>query len=862
MAKVQESQDGITPRRLYLRRAMTDICSGKETYHPQEASFNNSYSPDFSLSWLLRFCLSGSEESADEMEKPLALNPDERRAVIGLDYFTWQENIPKEFPRNVNLDNCPGDPVECLFNGLPPILIDDSGVSSVGRDSDMSAMEYDRRFAHAVWPFANSDLRNLLHTSDPMILPLWQVARSAFSVYEQNNNTIRNAFMQGLAQLRDQTPQVGKTNQDAAGNAPISNKVKWIAYCAWIAAGRADHVAPIPDRRFAKNSMDIELTSHRGVCAFCGAKPFEEQPVRGPAPRIVKCSGCYVDELPNITQQYCDCTCSKKDWKDNHYYACRQRCGFLRSAFLLRNMADMFMKASYSGISSVHIRDYPDFESTALKPGGPLDSTGPTRISAPDACCEEVWTGGSVFPQKYLDAIDESPAWAARLAQDAGDDYLRHLHGIIIDTLHGTLFVLCVQVDSRLTHAAHCSQVVEMYVYARNAGTVLHLGTDYHKENGNIQAAKGKNPMFWPHPVLFCKLKPTGYNDKGKEWIIDLHCAKYGWKEYVLPFDAYFRTRVASSFIARAFKEAPEHWCPWEEKGRRRARYNLGHYIHNAIIKFMHDTAKLKVPFEMTRVKDVSEWKKLSKAFLDVFEKAALEGAQKIRQSATHRQFLYYQHNSYGPEYGVGVTNNKVEVSFFNPIWLTPEQWAEDFSELEMILFADQSPGALTRYGVCRWIKRVKARAEHHDKMCLAKPDVKPFDYEDLIGNMTKYFDIGEGMTLEHTRAIVETHLIRDGTVPEADLRKIVDEEIRKGALHNSDAADMLRAGPSAKTTGSTRKTRSAKIQAAGDAKEDSLDGESIDSAEADRRAKKNKKKREKKKAKKAAAKDETAANE
>ncbi|KAM0286459.1 hypothetical protein ACHAQH_000885 [Verticillium albo-atrum] len=786
------------------------------------------------------------------METSPTLNPDERRAVIGLDYFTWQEDIPKEFPRDLTLDNCAGDPVVRLFESLPPIGLDDAGVSALGRDSDVSAMEYDRKFAHALWPFANSDLKNLLHSPDPMILALWQAARAAFAVYEQkNNNTIRNAFMQGLADLRELLPAgsigLDKATRDEFGKYNISNKIRWITYCSWIAAGRADHVAPIPDRRLARETMNINLTSHRNVCAFCGAKPFEEQPERGAAPRIIKCGGCFVDELPNVTQQYCNCTCSKKDWKNNHYYACRQRCGFLRSAYLLRSMVNIFMKASYSGMYSEHIQVYPEFLSAALKPHGPLDSTGPTRISSPDACCEEIWTGGSVFPEKYLGQIDDSPAWAARLAQDAGDDYLRHLHGIVIDTLH-----------------AHCSQVVEMYVYVRNAGTVLHLGTDYHKETDRIQATKGKNPMFWPHPVLYCKLKPTGYKDQGKEWIIDLHCAKYGWTEYVLPFDAFVKTRMASSFGARAFKEAPEHWCPWEEKGRRRARNNLGHYIHNAIIGFMNNTAKLKVPFEITRVKDVSDWKRLSKGFLEVFAKAAFEGAQKIRQSGTHRQYLYYQHNSYGPEYGVGVTNNPLEVTFFNPIWLTREQFAREFSVPETVLFADQTPGALTRYAVCRWIKRLKVRTEHYDKIRLTRPDIEPFDYYSLVGNMTKYFDIGEGMTLEHNREIVETHFIREGTVPKAELKKAVDDEIKKGALYNREAADQL-ANPVVAAAGQSGQVLSLETLAALDAEhvegsvEEDYGGEDGGAAQ---RAKKNKKKRERKKAKKAAAKDEAAAKE
>ncbi|KAM0325727.1 hypothetical protein ACHAQA_007027 [Verticillium albo-atrum] len=778
------------------------------------------------------------------MEDFDSMSPAELTATESLDYFTWQEDIPKDFPRDVSFDGLPGDPVDRLFDSLPPITLDDTGVTSIGRNSDASALEYDQKFVSALWPFANSDVYKL-ESSDPILMQLWRIARRSFVLYEQkSNNTTRNVFMQALANLRDDLP-AGSIGLDEYicgenGNAVVSNKVKWITYCAWIAAGRADHRSPNPDRVLTKEAMNINMTSHRNVCALCGARPFEEQPVRGSTPRIIKCGGCFVDELPNVTQQYCDETCSKKDWKDNHCYDCRQRRGFLRSAYLLRCMTDIFMKASYSGIYSERIQEYTGVTSAALKPDGLLDSTGPDRISSPDSSAEGPWTGGAVFPEKYIGQIDDSPAWAARLVQDAGDDYLRHLHGIIIDTIH-----------------AHCAQVVEMYVYVRNAGTMLHLGSDWQKETDRITSTTGKNPMFWPHPVLYCKLKPTGPKDKCKEWIIDLHCAKYGWTEYVLPFDAFVKTRMASSQSATAFKQAPLHWCPWEEKGRRRARYHLGHYIHNAIIGFIENKAKLKVPFEMTRVQCVKEWKALSKDYLDVFKTAAFEGAEKLRKSGTHRQFLCYQHNAYGAAYAVGVTNNLDEISFFKHVWSTPENYAKYQEEVEAAAADDKPEGSATRSNLSRWIARLRHRAEQHAKIMHMNPAFQSFDYYDLLGNMAKYFGIGGDLTLEQNRAILRAYFTREGKIGEAEMAEAIDNEIKKGVMrHKSAAASLLTEAivAAAGTSGQAPAAEPKGPAPDGNAAEDTAAGGDGGAAQ---RAKRNKKKREKKKAKKAAAKAE-----
>ncbi|KAK1976873.1 MYND finger [Colletotrichum cereale] len=721
-----------------------------------------SFFPSTDKEHLLRlFNVAGCTQKRD----PKKLTEESKRSLRELDYILWQDDLPPYFDRARRYDCMPGDPVDRLFATLPSVVEDDGGFKQPS-----AAAQHDRRLSLALWPYANSSLEGILaNTQDPNAHNYWWAARFAFSVWERSDLSIRCAFTQLLGQLAaahvapvdndciDVVPghkcTVSEEGKPCPGEAYI-NRNDWLKYARWIHRGRRDADADLETRKEQARGSDMKEALRSNKCAGCGVKRGD--PNAPPKNCMFYCSGCYVSWYPGLRRMYCSKECQKKDWA-KHFPDCQRRKHFFRAVFMLKGIASKFMAATYSGFAidcvNVELRE-------VGSTGDKVDRSGVSRsVVSPGAFAAGHWTGQQVFPlgQSFL-SQKSTPEVRKVLAWDAGNNLYYHLQPIIEQTI-----------------GPHCDMIVETEVFIRNATSISSLASDTCREGLKIQLAKGKDPMFWPHPVLNCRLKGSNPDDI---FIVDLLGDKFGFSEIVLPFAAFIESRHASCVSSTFLKNMAPHWCPPGQKGlvtcRDTVSYTWVECIKNFLVKL---GPNLKGVWQVARLKE-DKWNEKAREIMTVSDGIFRDVTDRIRQQGIYRQYLVHDPNPYSHEFSIGVTNGQEECDLYKNIWMDGRTYdiiiKDDLVEQHKKL----PPGSEALRLTALWVDRL---AKHGQRA--------PFDSLALLGRrVAKHYCICAVHTADEYRQMETAWLLYSG-IPEADIEMFYDK-------CESMFGDLIKMGP------------------------------------------------------------------
>ncbi|WYZ35229.1 hypothetical protein EsH8_I_001505 [Colletotrichum jinshuiense] len=674
---------------------------------------------------------------------PNKLTDDCRKGLRELDYFLFQDGLPSYLDRADRYDRMPGNPVDRLFAALPTPEEDDWGF----KDPE-SAAAHDRRIVLALWPYANSSLEDILSkTDDAHAHDYWWMTRFAFSLWERSDLSIRCSFTQLLGQLaisqlvpidpnaRTTTPGHECTVTDGSAPCPgeaYINKHAWLRYARWAHRGKRDSDADIKGRRDQVCGSNVEDALGCNKCTHCGLQRGKDRD--SPNRKLLYCTGCYVSWFHHLRRVYCSEECRKADWT-KHFYDCQRRKHFFRAVFILKEVAIKYMKETYSGFAA---------ESVDVELKGPwmnkIDRTGvPRSAVSPAAYDAGHWVGQPVFPAGNNTLPKKKPKAESRkiLAWDSGDNLYYHLQHII-DQIIGP----------------HCDMIIETKVFIRNAKSIAVLSSDIYREGFRIQVAKGKDPMFWPHPVLNCRLKGSKPDDI---FIIDLLGEKFGFEERILPFDVFIKTRHASCVSSRVLRDMPPHWSPRGQEGLITCRDLVAFaWVKGMKEYFAKHLPRLQGLWQVAKLKE-DKWNANARLVLALTNSIFEDNAKKIRDQDVHRLYLVHNPNPYSHEFAIGVTNDADECELYKNIWMDRRTYdvvvKNKLSEQNQIL----SPGSETLRLVALWVDRVKKYGQKH-----------PFNSVKLLSpQMARHHNICATHTQEEYRAMEKAWLTHSGIAKE-----------------------------------------------------------------------------------------------
>ncbi|ROT36719.1 hypothetical protein SODALDRAFT_401604 [Sodiomyces alkalinus F11] len=620
----------------------------------------------------------------------------------------WKKNVPKSLDptRYYELD-LDTDIVKRLFDALPSIHDDynatkpiqlepenkeslDSGLFPRTREAYDCAdvgrarlAAHNAAFVHALWPYANSTLRRVVVASlDTHSIKLWWAARKSFTLWdldapdELRFNSIRNTFMQYLAGLitTQQAPFEDPENPtppcqqgELKGlTPPMDKKSEWIYYSWWIYIGRPDNLSPFPElRRVSARTRDLGGLLDWDKCAVCGSRYSKEGEDDGrKRPVHLYCSGCVIVGNPHyhhLKRRYCSEACRRLDLAD-HFPRCQQQKTFLHGVCFLESLARRFLEATFTGtVASYSAGPFADMPESA---GKTLRRAAESHVVFPAVFSKAPWTGGSLFlkPELREEILKEAGgANHAMLAWDTGEHWYIQLRHLIVDIFK-----------------EHCDKILELSVYVRNADSISFLGNDLCRKTNTVLTYHGKNPMFWPHHVLYCRLRGTG-----AEFVIDLRSLIFGWDIAVLPFNVFAATRLAG--IAGPSVSLFDHTAvdkaviiPNYRIGIQKARANVMVYAltdawkHLKVSPDIHPRNRSKLTNSLggfLAMRD-ARWQVVATKMAGVMGAAFEAAAELAREEGKFRQYLRVNTNPYGHVFSVGVTYSNDQVALCEPVWM------------------------------------------------------------------------------------------------------------------------------------------------------------------------------------------------
>ncbi|KAK1999574.1 MYND finger [Colletotrichum falcatum] len=694
------------------------------------------------------FTVSGGSSNPD----PKTFNEATKKSLCEVDYMLFQDELPQYFDRARRYDCMPGDPVDRLFAALPSVTDDDGGFKDPA-----AAAQHDRNLVLALWPYANSSLEKILdNTKDPNAHNYWWAARFAFSVGARSDLSIRCAFTQLLGQLAaariatidtdciDVVPghkcAGSEEGKPCPGEAYV-NRNDWLKYARWIHHGRRDADADIESRKKQAPGSGMEEALRSNKCAGCGVhRGNPDAPTKN---RMFYCSGCYLSWYPGLRRMYCSKECQKKDWAE-HFPDCQRRKHFLRAVFLLRAVAAKFMAATYSGFAvdcvGVELRAMGEKKDKVDRSGVPRTAVSSGAYSAGH------WTGQPVFPLGQSFLSHKTTADVRRvLAWDAGDNLYYHLQPIIEKII-----------------GPHCDMIVDMEVFIRNATSISTLASDTCREGLQIQIAKGRDPMFWPHPVLSCRLKGSKPDDV---FVIDLLGDKFGFTDIVLPFTAFIESRHASCVSSTIMKNMDPHWYPPYQRGLLICRDTVAYGWAGCIKSyFAKHCPNLKGPWQVARLKE-DKWSEKARDIMSVSDIIFKDVTDRIRGQGIYRQYLVQEPNPYSNEFIIGVTNSQEECDLYKNIWMDRATYdiiiKDDLGEKHKKL----RPGSEALRLTALWYTRLVRHSQR-----------AAFDSVALLGpRVAKHYCICTRHTAAEYRELETAWLLYSG-IPEADIQMFYDK--------------------------------------------------------------------------------------
>ncbi|KAI8316163.1 hypothetical protein K4K61_010054 [Colletotrichum sp. SAR11_59] len=421
---------------------------------------------------------------------------------------------------------------------------------------------------------------------------------------------------------------------------------------------------------------------------------------------------------------------------------------FLRAVDMLRAVAQKFQSFTYSELFTdaavtMNLDGRGDMPATEDLADKMTMKNSRTVFSSTVAACGP-WLGREGLDWKTCLKTADPDVKRKLLAWDATDNIYYHLQGLIY-----------------LILAPHCDAIVEMTVLSRNAEWIASTAGDISRETNEFQTSKGKDPMFWPRPILSCHIR--GVSTEEGVYVIDLLGSKVGHDHIVLPYDAYVKSRHVSCLFSVPLYPT-ERWVPHsypvEQKGLVVTRDGISEALRSSIMRyFAQHWADMKGPGHLAKLKN-EPYDVYLRHFLTLTDKILDDATAKSRAAGHCQRYLHHDPNPYSHDYTIGMTWREAEVSLYKNVWMKANAHKTimgTISEQNKRLPA----GSETRRLVLMWIDRlVKHRQKH------------PFDAADILGSkLSKHYNLAGDFGLEETRAIESSFLQWSG-VPKRDVER------------------------------------------------------------------------------------------
>ncbi|KAI8315753.1 hypothetical protein K4K59_000688 [Colletotrichum sp. SAR11_240] len=421
---------------------------------------------------------------------------------------------------------------------------------------------------------------------------------------------------------------------------------------------------------------------------------------------------------------------------------------FLRAVDMLRAVAQKFQSFTYSELFTdaavtMNLDGRGDMPATEDLADKMTMKNSRTVFSSTVAACGP-WLGREGLDWKACLKTADPDVKRKLLACDATDNIYYHLQGLIY-----------------LILAPHCDAIVEMTVLSRNAEWIASTAGDISRETNEFQTSKGKDPMFWPRPILSCHIR--GVSTEEGVYVIDLLGSKVGHDHIVLPYDAYVKSRHVSC-LASVPLYPTERWAPHpypvEQKGLVVTRDGIAEALRSSIMRyFAQHWADMKGPGHLAKLKN-EPYDVYLRHFLTLTDKILDDATAKSRAAGHCQRYLHHDPNPYSHDYTIGMTWREAEVSLYKNVWMKANAHKTilgTISEQNKRLPA----GSETRRLVLMWIDRlVKHRQKH------------PFDAADILGSkLSKHYNLAGDFGLEETRAIESSFLQWSG-VPKREVER------------------------------------------------------------------------------------------
>lgn len=295
-----------------------------------------------------------------------------------------------------------------------------------------------------------------------------------------------------------------------------------------------------------------------------------------------------------------------------------------------------------------------------------------------------------------------------------------------------------------------------MNVFFRNARGNLTVGaSDINRERDEYQVSKGKNPMFWPHPVLTCRLQNTKTPDM--VYVLDFLGKNFDFDHFILPFDAFIRMHHVSCVSSRPLLGMLPHWYHSSQLGLMACRDHVARQWFERTRPFFEEFfPQYEGPGQLTKLKDTA-FKNKVETYIAFTEHILKASVQAVRNSRNYRLYFHHDPNPYGHEHTIGVTVHKGQVDLYSRIWISDAVYDLIIKSFHLEN-KKLTVGSETRRLVTMWIDRLLKHGQKH-----------PYNAPELLGeHLAKHYNLSGNVTAEDCDPKVATWLIWNG-IPEEE---------------------------------------------------------------------------------------------
>lgn len=260
--------------------------------------------------------------------------------------------------------------------------------------------------------------------------------------------------------------------------------------------------------------------------------------------------------------------------------------------------------------------------------------------------------------------------------------------------------------------------------------------------------------MFWPHQVLYCRLRNTG-----AEFVIDARSLLFGWRTTVLPFHVFAATRLAGMAgrsvslydkSATGVTNFPDYSTALVTAGDTVLLAGIVTALaHLKKTRHIHpdNRAKLTQTLGGFLIMRTAKWQAIAAELADAVAATFENKANEVRESRKHRQYLWIPTNPYSHEFRVAVTRSDDELALYERVWMSRKGHRKTIGGIQSGVMEVQDPPLFRPHGPCPgddarevavcWVNRVVGALSPSSEPPLV------IDAAAVLGPLATAFEIG-----------------------------------------------------------------------------------------------------------------------